>query len=135
LSTAADIIGDHVEEYGSEEAKEFVRTMAIEAIEFAGRLAAPRGRNLPRGALSMSEPTTEELLARIADLEKASGARAAALSLKVSEKGGVSIYGLGRFPVTLYYEQWTRLLDSADSIRAFIEENKGKLKLRNTAQH
>jgi hypothetical protein len=60
---------------------------------------------------------------------------AAALSLKVSEKGGVSIYGLGRFPVTLYYEQWTRLLDSADSIRAFIEENKGKLKLRNTAQH
>ena len=48
----------------------------------------------------------------------------------MSEKGGVSVYGLGRFPVTLYYEQWIRLLDSADGLRAFLEENKGKLKLR-----
>jgi len=54
----------------------------------------------------MSEPTKEELLARIAELEQQAGARkAGALSFKVSEKGGVSIYGLGRFPVTLYYEQ------------------------------
>ena len=45
------------------------------------------------------------------------------VSLKVSEKGGVSMYGLGRFPVTLYKEQWTRLLDMADNIRAFIKEN------------
>jgi hypothetical protein len=42
--------------------------------------------------------------------------------MKVSEKGGVSIYGLGRFPVTLYKEQWIRLLDMADDIRSFIAE-------------
>ena len=50
------------------------------------------------------------------------------VSLKVSEKGGVSVYGLGRFPITLYQEQWTKLLDMADQIRAFIVENEGKLK-------
>jgi hypothetical protein len=50
------------------------------------------------------------------------------VSMKVSEKGGVSVYGLGRFPVTLYLEQWTKLLDLADDIRAFIEENEGNLK-------
>ena len=52
------------------------------------------------------------------------------VSLKVSEKGGVSVYGLGRFPVTLYKEQWTRLLDMADDIRVFIKENEGKLKVK-----
>ena len=51
-----------------------------------------------------------------------------AVSLKVSEKGGVSVYGLGRFPVTLYKEQWAKLLDMADEIRAFIQENEPKLK-------
>ncbi len=50
------------------------------------------------------------------------------LSLKVSEKGGVSVYGLGRFPVTLYMEQWQKLLDMADDIRAFIKEHEGQLK-------
>jgi hypothetical protein len=48
----------------------------------------------------------------------------------VSEKGGVSVYGLGRFPVTLYYEQWTRLLDAVPDLKVFIEENKSKLKLK-----
>jgi hypothetical protein len=52
------------------------------------------------------------------------------VSLKVSEKGGVSVYGLGRFPVTLYKEQWTRLLAMADDIRAFIAENDAKLKAK-----
>ena len=50
------------------------------------------------------------------------------VTLKVSEKGGVSVYGLGRFPVTLYQEQWTKLLAMADDIRAFIRENEAKLK-------
>jgi len=53
-----------------------------------------------------------------------------AVSMKVSEKGGVSVYGLGRFPVTLYKEQWIRLLDMADDIRSFIEENESKLKAK-----
>jgi hypothetical protein len=52
------------------------------------------------------------------------------VSMKVSEKGGVSIYGLGRFPVTLYKEQWAKLLDMADDIRAFMKENDGKLKAK-----
>jgi hypothetical protein len=50
------------------------------------------------------------------------------VSMKVSEKGGVSVYGLGRFPVTLYQEQWLKLLDLADEIKAFIKENEGRLK-------
>ncbi len=50
------------------------------------------------------------------------------VSMKVSEKGGVSVYGLGRFPVTLYQEQWLKLLDLADDIRAFIKEHQGQLK-------
>jgi hypothetical protein len=49
-------------------------------------------------------------------------------SLRVSEKGGVSVYGLGRFPVTLYKEQWKKLLDMADEIRRFIEDNDSQLK-------
>ena len=61
---------------------------------------------------------------------KASNARRGGVSFKVSEKGGVSVYGLGRFPVTLYKEQWARLLDMADDIRAFIRENDSKLKAK-----
>jgi len=77
----------------------------------------------------MSDPTYEELKARLAELES-KHPRAAVLSFKVSDKGGVSVYGLGRFPVTLYYEQWVRLLDKAPELREFLEANKGKLKLR-----
>jgi hypothetical protein len=50
------------------------------------------------------------------------------ISLKVSEKGGVSVYGLGRFPVTLYKEQWKKLLDMSDEIRGFIDANESQLK-------
>jgi hypothetical protein len=50
------------------------------------------------------------------------------MSLKVSEKGGLSVYGLGRFPVTLYKEQWEKLLGMADEIRNFIRENDHALK-------
>jgi hypothetical protein len=52
------------------------------------------------------------------------------VSLKVSEKGGVSVYGLGRFPITLYKEQWWKLLDMAEQIRAFIAENESSLKTK-----
>jgi len=85
----------------------------------------------------MAEPTKEELLARIAELEKQVGAkRAGNLEFKVSEKGAVSVYGLGRFPTTLYAEQWEKLLDVAGELRAFIEQekHKGTLKLRNRSE-
>ena len=48
--------------------------------------------------------------------------------MKVSEKGGVSVYGLGRFPVTLYMEQWEKLLALADELKTFIADNQDKLK-------
>jgi hypothetical protein len=52
------------------------------------------------------------------------------MEFRVSEKGGVSVYGLGRFPVTLYYEQWTRLLGAAEDLKKFLEDNKSRLKLK-----
>jgi hypothetical protein len=80
----------------------------------------------------MAEPTYEELKARLAEFERKAG-RSGNLEFKVGEKGGVSVYGLGRFPVTLYYEQWIRLLDADQDLRAFLEKNKDKLKLMGTA--
>jgi hypothetical protein len=80
---------------------------------------------------NMAEPTYEELKERLANLEKQQGTRrTGSLEFRVGEKGGVSVYGLGRFPVTLYYEQWIRLLDASDKLREFLEENKSKLKLK-----
>lgn len=76
--------------------------------------------------------TEEELKAKIAALEaenaalKVKGPRS--LTLKVSEKGGVSLYGIGKFPVTLYKEQWIKVLDYAENIRKFIMENDPLLK-------
>jgi hypothetical protein len=79
----------------------------------------------------MAEPTYDELKARLADLEKQTGGkRSGSIDFRVSEKGGVSVYGLGRFPVTLYYEQWVRLLDRSEDLRSFLEENKSRLKLK-----
>lgn len=80
----------------------------------------------------MTEPSYEELKARLADLEKQvdTKKKTGVMDFRVSEKGGVSVYGLGRFPVTLYYEQWTRLLDAAPDLKTFIEDNKSKLKLK-----
>ncbi len=80
----------------------------------------------------MPEPTYEELKARLAELEKQAETRKRTgdLEFRVGDKGGVSVYGLGRFPVTLYYEQWVRLLETAGRLREFLEENKSKLKLK-----
>ena len=81
----------------------------------------------------MSEPTYEELKAQLEQLQRQSGSkRSGALDFRVGEKGGVSVYGLGRFPVTLYYEQWIRLLGACEELKAFLEEQKsaGKLKLK-----
>lgn len=79
-------------------------------------------------------PTEQELQAEIerlrAENENLKTKSTRGVSIKVSEKGGVSVYGLGRFPVTLYKEQWTRLLDMGDEIRAFIAENEPRLKAK-----
>ena len=78
----------------------------------------------------MADPTYEELKARVAELEKKTDRRTGDLEFRVGEKGGVSVYGLGRFPVTLYYEQWIRLLEAAPRLREFLEANKSRLKLK-----
>ena len=79
----------------------------------------------------MSEQDVQAEIERLrAENERLKRGASRGVSLKVSEKGAVSVYGLGRFPVTLYKEQWAKLLDMADSIRAFIEENDAQLKTK-----
>lgn len=79
----------------------------------------------------MSDEDLKAELERLrAENERLKQTKPRTVSLKVSDKGGVSVYGLGRFPVTLYKEQWTKLLDMADEIRAFIKENESKLKTK-----
>jgi len=79
----------------------------------------------------MADEDVQAELARLrAENEALKQKRNTAVSMKVSEKGGVSVYGLGRFPVTLYQEQWTKLLAMAEEIKTFIEENRSKLKAK-----
>ncbi|MDP2605191.1 MAG: hypothetical protein Q8S00_21825 [Deltaproteobacteria bacterium] len=83
----------------------------------------------------MAEETAEQKLARLeaenkALREQVEQRKTGQLRLKVSEKGGLSLYGLGRFPVTLYKEQWARLLDYADEIRSFLKANDQQLKAK-----
>jgi hypothetical protein len=88
--------------------------------------------------------TKEEILAKLAAgqipveeasklLEKAEQAKKGTLFCKVSEKGGISVYGLQRMPVTLYVEQWQRLLDYAEEIRKFMKEHDSELKRKEKA--
>jgi hypothetical protein len=76
-----------------------------------------------------SNLTPEQMAARIADLEGRL-AKGGTLSFKVSEKGAVSVYGLGRFLVTLYSEQWDKLLSHVFELREFIEANKSRLRTK-----
>jgi len=83
----------------------------------------------------MAEETPEQKLARLEAenktlREQVEQRRPGQLRLKVSEKGDLSVYGLGRFPVTLYKEQWIRLLDQADEIKSFLKENDQQLKAK-----
>jgi len=86
----------------------------------------------------MAEETAEQKLARLeaenrALKEQVEQRRTGQLRLKISEKGGLSVYGLGRFPVTLYKEQWIRLLEQAEEIKAFLKENDQQLKVKQSA--
>ena len=79
----------------------------------------------------MADDTVQAELERLRAENEALKRRATkGVSLKVSEKGAVSVYGLGRFPVTLYKEQWGKLLDMADDIRTFITEHEAELKTK-----
>jgi hypothetical protein len=79
----------------------------------------------------MAEDNLQAELERLrAENEALKGRAAKGLTLKVSEKGAMSVYGLGRFPVTLYKEQWEKLLAMTDDIRTFIAEHEGELKTK-----
>jgi hypothetical protein len=84
----------------------------------------------PGATMSTDDELKAELERLKAENEKLKNRQTRGVGLKVSEKGGVSVYGLGRFPVTLYKEQWTKLLDMAEDIRTFIRENDSKLKTK-----
>ncbi len=86
----------------------------------------------------MAEETAEQKLARLeaenrALKEQVEQRRTGQLRLKISEKGGLSVYGLGRFPVTLYKEQWIRLLEQTEEIKEFLKENDQQLKVKQSA--
>lgn len=83
----------------------------------------------------MAEETAEQKVARLeaenrALKEQVEQRRTGQLRLKISEKGGLSVYGLGRFPVTLYKEQWIRLLEQTEEIKEFLRENDQQLKVK-----
>lgn len=83
---------------------------------------------------AVSSPSREELMAQIQALQaeqaKLKALMGSKLSMKISEKGALSVYGLGRFPITLYKSQWTRLLESQGDIKAFIQANEASLKVK-----
>ena len=80
------------------------------------------------------ENMKEELERLRAENERLKKRSSRGVTMKVSEKGGLSVYGLGRFPVTLYKEQWIRLLDMAEDIRSFMRENDGALKSKDSTE-
>jgi hypothetical protein len=88
------------------------------------RGVAPMNKEEILAKLAAGELKVEEASKLLADLEPKRGT----LYCKVSEKGAISVYGLQRMPVTLYVEQWDRLLSFADDLRAFMKENDAKLK-------
>src|SRR5262249_49903520 len=88
----------------------------------------------PQGGL-MADETVEQKLARLEAENKSlkeqmEDRKPGQLRLKISEKGGLSVYGLGRFPVTLYKEQWARLLEQGETIKKFLKEHDQELKAK-----
>ena len=81
-------------------------------------------------AMSTEDDLKAEVAKLKAEMESLKARTSKGISLKVSEKGAVSVYGMGRFPVTLYKEQWIKLLDMSDDLRRFIAENDSKLKAK-----
>ena len=106
--------------------------LGLKTGRLACRVESRRGRflSVEIGGLMADEDIRAELERLKAENERLKSQRGRSVSLKVSEKGGVSVYGLGRFPVTLYKEQWTKLLGMADELRAFIKEHDAELKAK-----
>jgi hypothetical protein len=82
----------------------------------------------------MTEDVQAELARLRAENERLKQGGRGKLAMKVSEKGALSVYGMGRFPVTLYKEQWLRLLSMGEEIKAFIEANQASLKAKDSKE-
>jgi hypothetical protein len=111
------------------------RSLTWECLTVARLTACGHGQHKEKAMAilqsNLSSMTTEQLREYAARLEaKLAVTRNAKLSMKVSEKGALSVYGLGRFPVTLYRGQWEKLLDSAADIRQFIKANTDTLSVK-----
>ena len=107
--------------------------LKIESFARAAPNSAARGEINDLNGVVMAEETAEEKLARLEAenkvlREQMDQRKPGQLRLKVSEKGALSVYGLGRFPVTLYKEQWRRLLDISDEMKTFLKDNDHLLK-------
>src|SRR6476661_5651102 len=97
-------------------------------------MASPTSRSRSNSQPQWKPMADDNLKAELERLRQENAAlkkgASSGLRMKVSEKGAVSIYGMGRFPVTLYKEQWLKLLDMADDIRGFIKANEAQLKAK-----
>jgi hypothetical protein len=105
---------------------------ALNALQrFVYERRARRDKSYQRKGNAMSDDDMKAELERLRR-ENAALKKGASdgIRMKVSEKGAVSVYGMGRFPVTLYKEQWLKLLDMSEEIRAFISENQARLKAK-----
>jgi len=91
---------------------------------------SPSVQELEAARQGQAETPAQEIARLREENAKLLAARSTSLSCRVSEKGALSVYGLGRFPVTLYKEQWARLFDFIDTIKAFIKANDSKLKAK-----
>jgi hypothetical protein len=115
------------------------QNLATQIANVAAKVNAPASNVtpiMPPAAPVAVAPGLAELMAALAAVKaenaalKATKATTSRLSLKVSEKGALSVYGLGRFPVSLYREQWERLLGVSEDIKAFIVANSASLKVK-----
>jgi len=106
----------------------------LRVLGLVGEHHSRRHRCAPGAYMEATMADQEDMQAELERLRKENETLKArstrGVSLRVSEKGGVSVYGLGRFPVTLYKEQWEKLLAMADDIRAFLREHDGELKAK-----
>jgi len=131
------LVPDHRSEYSDAGPHEGLATgtgAGVRKAANAGVAAAPVGRYVDPPDRREKLMSDEDLKAELERLRKENAAlkkgASSSIRMKVSEKGALSIYGMGRFPVTLYKEQWLKLLDMADDIRAFIAAHEGELKAK-----
>jgi hypothetical protein len=124
----AEVNFELVERLAEREERDWTCILRPRGFRNNGISSVPLGGVLSLNLMASEEELKAEIARLRAENEALQRPVRGQMSLKVSEKGALSVYGLGRFPVTLYREQWEKLLGMADEIRAFIQENDRALK-------